>query len=322
MKSINQIFCILSLLFLLFVHTVSAGDSIVWMVDNLDNIGGFPLTVVGNPKVIEDETGFAVEFDGIDDGLFLNTNPVAGAEAFTVEIIFKPYAGGATEQRFLHIQQDDNNRMLIELRSTTTDQWYIDTFIKSGDSNKTLAEPSNLHPNGQWHTAALVYENQNMNHYIDGELEMTGVVNYVKQTSGITSLGVRQNKVAWYKGAIKMVRVTPRPLSPDEMLHVDKTNTAVSEFQESSIHGLTLKPICFSNDSKIGNLQIEAQNSGALAIDIFSLNGQKISLLQNRQINSGVHQIPFNFTNLPNGIYLLKANMNGYIQTQKFLIGK
>ena len=83
-------------------------DTIVWLVDTLSQIGGHDVEIIGDPMVIETEIGYAIEFDGIDDGLIVANNPVAGATAFTVEIIFKPYSGGGVEQRFLHIQQDNN----------------------------------------------------------------------------------------------------------------------------------------------------------------------------------------------------------------------
>jgi hypothetical protein len=41
---------------------------------------------------------------------------------------------------------------------------------------------------------------------------------YEAQKSGKTSLGVRLNKVHWFKGAIRTVRITPRALSPEEFL--------------------------------------------------------------------------------------------------------
>ena len=51
--------------------------------------------------------GKAVEFDGVDDALFVNVHPLAGAETFTWEVIFRPYKGGKAEQRFFHLQSID-----------------------------------------------------------------------------------------------------------------------------------------------------------------------------------------------------------------------
>ena len=69
-----------------------------WTFDRLDNIGGHRTTVLGQPRVIDSPVGKAVEFDGKDDALFIDNHPLAGADAFTWEAIFRPDGGetGAT----------------------------------------------------------------------------------------------------------------------------------------------------------------------------------------------------------------------------------
>lgn len=309
-------------LFLFFVNTIFASDSIIWNVDNLDTIGGFPVTVIGNPKIIESELGKAVEFDGIDDGMFINSNPVAGADSFTVEIVFMPYPGGGAEQRFLHIQQDENNRMLIELRSTNTDQWYIDTFIKSPSSNKTLVDPANLHPNSQWHVAALVYANGEMRHYIDGELELTGSVNYLKQSTGISSLGVRQNKVSWYKGAIQKVRVSHRALLPTELYKIDKKTSKVTTLLNQNSEGIKIFPLAFSNTDKNGILKLEVEQAGKLSTNIYALDAHKIMAIEKQLSGAGLHEIPIDLSNLSAGLYILVVNYNGITRAQKIKVDR
>ena len=73
--------------------------STTWKVDNVDKIGGQEVTVSGHPQIIEAPGGKAIAFDGVGDSLLLNANPLAGAEAFTLEAVFRPDAGGAKEQR-------------------------------------------------------------------------------------------------------------------------------------------------------------------------------------------------------------------------------
>ena len=90
--------------FALSVVALAATSQIltVWQVDSLTSIAGHPVTVVGQPKVVEDAVGKAVEFNGASDGLFVDVNPVEGLQQFTVEVVFKPDADGPPEQRFLH----------------------------------------------------------------------------------------------------------------------------------------------------------------------------------------------------------------------------
>ena len=108
----------------------------VWLIDNLESIDGHEIEVVGSPALIETPAGKAVEFDGEGDALFVDVHPLAGLEVFTVEAIFRPYADGLKEQRFFHMQEDgSDDRVLFETRLTDDNQWFLDTFIRSGEGS-------------------------------------------------------------------------------------------------------------------------------------------------------------------------------------------
>jgi len=44
---------------------------------------------------------------GVDDALFVDVHPLAGAETFTWEILFRPDSGGAPEPALFHLQEKD-----------------------------------------------------------------------------------------------------------------------------------------------------------------------------------------------------------------------
>jgi hypothetical protein len=79
-------------------HRAPVGET--WQIDNLSLVGSYPVTVRGDPRVIDTPAGPAVEFDGVGDAIFLATHPLEGMSEFTVEIVFRPDAHGAREQRF------------------------------------------------------------------------------------------------------------------------------------------------------------------------------------------------------------------------------
>lgn len=194
-------------------------DSTVWRLDNLEEIGGHPVMVLGDPKVIDTANGRAIEFDGVDDGIFFDVHPLAGMSAFTVEVIFKPYSEGAAEQRFFHMQEDPSEeRVMFETRLVDNDLWFLDTFIYSGDQKIPLYAIDNKHPVDAWYHTAIVVDGESFKHYVNGELELSEEILFEPQSSGRTSLGVRINKVNWYKGAIRTARFTPRALVPAEFL--------------------------------------------------------------------------------------------------------
>jgi hypothetical protein len=161
--------------------------------------------------------GKAVEFDGVDDALFVDAHPMAGWHKFTAEVVFRPAAGGPKEQRFFHLQeQGSENRVLFETRLTDDGQWFLDTYVQSTGGNCTLFADMHRHKLDTWHHAALVVDGETMRHYVNGKLELAKPLKFTSQAAGQTSLGVRFNKVHWYKGAIARARFTPSVLSPSE----------------------------------------------------------------------------------------------------------
>lgn len=194
----------------------------MWRLDNLENIGGHPVTVEGEPKVIDTPHGKAIEFDGVDDAIFLDVHPLEGMSTFTAEVVFKPYADGAPEQRFFHMQENGSeSRVMFETRLVDGGLWFLDTFIKSGNQNVTLYAEGDKHEIGPWRHAAIVVDGKTFRHYVDGRPELSAALQYEPQHAGRTSLGVRINKAYWFRGAIRTVRFTPRALAPEDFLSVD-----------------------------------------------------------------------------------------------------
>ena len=191
---------------------------ITWKIDNLKQIGGQQVTVLDAPKVIAAAGGKAVIFDGVDDGLLINDNPIAGARAFTIEAVFRPDPNGSKEQRWFHLQEaNSENRVLLETR-LVGDEWFLDTFIKSGDNSRALLAENFKHPLGQWYHVALVYDGTQMRHYVNGVEELSGPLTITPLNQGQTSIGVRMNRVYWFKGAIRKARFTLKALTPGEFM--------------------------------------------------------------------------------------------------------
>ena len=187
-----------------------------WTLDSLEAIGSHKPEILGQPRVIDTPVGRALEFDGVDDAILMPVNPLAGAQAFTLETVFRPDKGGEKAQRFVHVAEVDDHRILIETRLPDPNTWFLDTFIKSGVPERTLQSRGQLHPLGEWYHAALVYENGRMRHFIDGVEEMSGEVAYTPMKSGQVSIGVRLNRLFWFKGAIRSLRFCSRALRPHE----------------------------------------------------------------------------------------------------------
>src|SRR5687767_15080127 len=221
---------------------------IVWTFDRLDTIGGFKTTVEGNPKIVETPLGKAIEFDGVDDAIWIEKHPLAGASTFTFEAVFRP-DGGAFEQRWFHLAerdpktgllasadhpktgQDANPRFLFELR-TVENSWYLDAFVNGPGYNRALMFKDKLHPVGQWYHVAQTYDGKMFRSYVNGELQGEAEVAFKPQGEGATSLGTRINRRNYFKGAIRQARFTPRALTPDQFLKIKLPGASAPRAQQ------------------------------------------------------------------------------------------
>ena len=200
----------------------------VWTFDRIDRLGGHPTTVLGHPHVIDTPDGKAVEFNGVDDALFVDVHPLAGAETFTWEVIFRPDPGGKPEQRFFHLQERDSKtgldtatRLLFETR-IIDGRWCLDSFALSGQASRALLNRDRLHSLGEWHHVAMVYDGREFRNYVDGVLQGAGEIQLAPQGPGHSSVGVRINRRDYVKGAVRLARMTRRALDPKEFLKLSR----------------------------------------------------------------------------------------------------
>lgn len=224
---LKKITCV-TLLIIAFHTTVSAQNenSITWNLNRNDSIGGYKTLPLNEfPSVIDINQDKVLLFDGINDALLLNANPLEDALEFTIEAVIKPDSSNNPsnrEQRFIHIrnEMDDNRRILLELRLYPDQKWAFDTFIKSENSRCTLIDTTKKHVVGKWYNVALVYKNGTMTHYVNGVKELSGKVEYLPITNGKVSIGARQNPRNWFKGIIQTVKFSKRALEPEEFLPI------------------------------------------------------------------------------------------------------
>ncbi|MDO4757834.1 MAG: LamG-like jellyroll fold domain-containing protein [Rikenellaceae bacterium] len=200
------------------------GPAVVdWQVAELPAID----SVKGAPTLVDTKLGKAVRFNGESDGYFLGENPLKGMTELTIEVIFRQEADAAFEQRFLHMGRVNGPRILFETRVNPDSTWYLDTYIRlDKETDLVLIDPNQTHPTDRWYNLAMVVAEGKATSYVDGQMQLTGEIPYREIVEGITSVGVRQNQVCWFKGDLYRIRITPRALTPEEFL---KDHEALNE---------------------------------------------------------------------------------------------
>lgn len=201
-----------------------AAEPVIWRLDRTAPVGGHPTEVLGAPRIVTEDDGAAVYFNGVNDGLFVPVNPLQNLAAFTIEVRFKPAADGPEAQRFLHVQDDigapgdPGSRALLEIR-LANGTWALDAFLSNPTTKARLVllDPAKRHPAERWTWVALVYEHGRMTSYVDGVKELEGEVVFPPMGPGRVSLGVRQNKIYWFKGGLSEVRFHPAALAPGQL---------------------------------------------------------------------------------------------------------
>jgi hypothetical protein len=207
-----------------------------WLINNTTNIGGHAVTRLGNSQVIRTPHGDAVQFNGVNDGLMVSNNPLAGMSNFTVELIFRHdplTVPTAREPRIVHIQTPgsaaEEHRFTLETRvatNSTPHTFHLDSFLRFGgaaDHRLVLFNDTFLHPVGEWTHMAVTYDGTNFCNYVNGQLEKCGPMKgMVFTNTGATWIGQRANNVGYFEGAVLALRFTPRVCGTNEFMPVPR----------------------------------------------------------------------------------------------------
>ena len=188
-----------------------------WLVANVINQKRGDIKINGNPKIVRSPYGKAVDFNGMDDAIFLKDTPLSSLKEFTIEMIFKPETDAPFEQRILHFGEISGDRILLEIRAINGN-WYFDGFAASGENKLALIDENLIHPLGQWYHVAFVVTAHSLTTYVNGKQELKKPYSFKPMNSGKSSIGVRLNKVSWFKGTVYKIRITPKELKPDAFL--------------------------------------------------------------------------------------------------------
>jgi hypothetical protein len=316
-------------LFLCILSAQTDSSSITWALDQLDQIGGYAVTKFGNPTVLNTSAGDAIYFCGssaVPDGLLIESNPLDNATEFTLEVFFRPDTSASLKQKYVHIENPDNNyaqqhRVLFEYEKASDTTWYLHAYMAVGSTNCTLASISYSHPYGQWHYVAIIYKGGVVKSYVNGNEELTGSIAFLPITGGHISIGRRMNNEAnsWFKGAIRTIRFTSCALRPEELLTpqitaCSETKTRPQYFQLSQNY-----PNPFNPRTQI---PYHIAKESYVTLSVFDMLGRKISTLVDEVKLKGDYTAYFDASRVGSGVYYYRLTGSGQTRTRKMLLIK
>ncbi len=291
----------------------------LWYIDTLENIGGHSISIIGDPQVVSTDMGRAVRFDGDGDMLLVDANPLGDTKEFTIEIIFKPdgvYPQNA-DPRFVHVQDPDDTeakRVMIELRLTADNLWYLDGFMNTDNASLTLVDASLTHPTGQWMHAAVSYQDGHFKTWVNGIEELSGSVTYASEIVALdskTSLGARMNQKNWYSGIIKALKVTHRALDPTEFLSLEISSLQQFKLNEPE---LTVYP----NPAKEHVTVTAASAFPDCLVKVSNVTGETV--YHGQWIPAKRSSYHISTSDFPEGIYLIEFITDRHYQVKKLMI--
>ena len=74
------------------------------------------------------------------------------------------------------------------------------------------------------------------------------------------------------------------------------------------------------NPSTTMNLHVPVESH--VVVNIYNIMGQKVDVLHDGLMSAGHSQLTWNASDLPSGMYIVSANANGYVSSQKIMLLK
>ena len=148
-----------------------------------------------------------------------NVQPHSGAQANMAVIMACLLLKGSMSLLSVNIDS-----LIKDLENENEIVAFVDEEFTKEES-KALVNESLTHPTDRWYNLALTVSKDGIASYVDGVQQSSYPLKYDRLAigEGVTSVGVRQNMVCWFKGAILKILVTPKVLAPDQFLKDQET---------------------------------------------------------------------------------------------------
>jgi hypothetical protein len=190
-----------------------------WRLDNTTTLGDLPLLQVDKPSILQTPSGPSICFDGKNDGLIRNSNPLSGLQKFTLQLFFRSDQHDLQEMHLLHIEEPENirHRFVLETRSTKVGTWYPRVFLRWDDRAMEIDNPTTLFPADRWYWVAFSYDGMTARLFINGVETVAKQADWGPIGDAPLALGMRLNKQGFFPGCFAQLIVSSTVLPATEL---------------------------------------------------------------------------------------------------------
>jgi hypothetical protein len=347
-----------SLLFSILGRTqVTVGDAVsVWLFEEgsgttaVNSVaGGIDGTIYGDPQWIEGVGGVgqALEFDGKDDYVEIENNPLTETVNFTIQLYINPssipFTGSFHGKKFFSIGLaglDQNlNKILLETRGEYgNDTWELAFIARARNAGYLESHETGVpvpHPTDQWYHIAVVSEAISTTHvkvryYVDHEKEFEGDWEFTGFSPSLglkTYIGVRHTLgTTHFTGFIDNVILHKRALTLEEFL--PKPDDVVGIENNTHYH-LPCHYTLYQNFPNPFNPETQIRYllpfHSDVSLKIYNLTGQHVRTLVQEHQSAGKRTVIWDGTDdngikVSSGIYLYEISAGDYRQIRRMVM--
>jgi hypothetical protein len=359
MQTLNSILMVLFYI-LFYVNEINAQDeSLVayWTFDDstaYDSSGYEHHGVVsGNPQIIPGMKGNAIQFDGIDDYIRVDDTDLLDTDTtMTLCLWVKPDSITSGGSKFISkwYSSPTEGDWLFSLSSQDSCDgncvsWYMafaNYHVISADSAWVSIGPPTVEYFFQmhdWNFVAVTFDSGHIKAYFNGQYinesfapyTYTSLAEYGSDDIYIGQYHRRDRPFYNFKGGLDEIRLYNRALTDDEIIalylqvtDIEKLHTSIPVPDNYFLAQNYPNPF---NPKTIFSFILPV--SGFVTLDIYNTRGQKVAILLNKKMNAGRHNVQFDASRLPSGIYFYRLQVGnapgrtgGFSQTKKMVLIK
>ena len=280
--------------------------------------------VVGDGFYVEGVVGSGLYFNGTDSYVsFFEASEFDLTETVTLMAWVKPFDAGNGEHNPWISKGDHQYALKAHTGNKIEFFVYSNASWNSGRSSMTMDETWN----DQWHHVAGVFDGNNLDVYVNGELDSTTeYVGGIDASTYTFCLGSNSEHLdRLFEGVLDEVAIYFLPLNADEIKAIyDSYSTdpqAVDNQNKNAIKDFSLGqnyPNPFNPETRITYSLSKAEH---VTIAIYDMLGKEVSKLVDEEKTAGFYSAQFHANNLASGVYYYKMLVgNQFVDAKKMLL--